>query len=61
MWVTMKDSHVRKTHMAVDNKKISIFDTFKVGNSEMMFPKDQSLGAATKEITGCRCTLRYFK
>lgn len=61
MWVTMKDSHVRKTHMAVDNKKISIFDTFKVGNSEMMFPKDHSLGAATKEIVGCRCTLRYFK
>lgn len=60
-WITQKDSHVRHTHMLLDDKEINIFDTFQVGDSEMMFPKDHSLGAQVKEIAGCRCVLKYSK
>lgn len=58
-WVTEKDKRVRHTHRAVDEKKISIFEPFEVGNSLMMFAKDSSLGADMKEIAGCRCVVKY--
>lgn len=60
-WLTMKDNRVRHTHVQVDDTKIGIFDHFLVGDSEMMFPKDTSLGAEPEEIVNCRCSLRYSK
>lgn len=60
-WLTMKDNRVRHTHVQVDDTKIGIFDHFLVGDSEMMFPKDTSLGAEPEEIVNCRCSLRYTK
>ena len=60
-WRTMKDDRVRHTHVGVDNKKIGIFEHFDVGSSQMMFPKDTSLGAGPEEIVNCRCSLRYTK
>lgn len=56
-WITKNDKKVRHTHKDVNNKKISIFDVFQVGNSEMMFPKDSN--GETKEIVNCRCVLHY--
>lgn len=58
-WKTKNDIRVRHTHRKVDNQTISIFDSFQVGDSEMMFPKDSSLGANLVEIAGCRCVLHY--
>lgn len=59
-WVTEKDRKVRHTHRAVDEKKISIFEPFEVGNSLMMFPKDmETYGADMKEIANCRCVVKY--
>lgn len=59
-WVTEKDKRVRHTHRAVDEKKVSIFEPFEVGNSLMMFPKDaETYGADMKEIAGCRCVVKY--
>lgn len=60
-WKTMKDKYVRHTHVEVDDKKINIFEPFKVGNSELMFPKDMSLGASANEIVNCRCSIIYTK
>lgn len=58
-WITMNDQKVRHTHEEINNLKIPIFETFQVGNSEMMFPKDESLGASADEIVNCRCTAIY--
>lgn len=58
-WLTEKDNKVRHTHREVDNVTIGIFESFQVGDSLMMFPKDTSLGASMKEIAGCRCVAKY--
>lgn len=60
-WVTKHDRKVRHTHELVDGETIGIYDTFLVGDSEMMFPKDTTLGAEAREIVGCRCICKYFK
>lgn len=60
-WKTKRDLHVRPTHSEIDGLKIPIEDAFLVGNSEMMFPKDTSLGASAEEIVNCRCTIKYSK
>ena len=59
-WLDMKDNRERKTHLRVGGKVIGIDQPFKVGNSEMMYPKDTSLGADDKEIVNCRCSVKYF-
>lgn len=61
MWVTMRDDKVRHTHIAVNGDKVGIFDSFHVGNAEMSFPRDASLGAGAEEIANCRCTVKYTK
>lgn len=58
-WKTKNDFKVRHTHKEVNEKMIGIFDAFKVGDSEMMFPKDESLGASAQEIVNCRCVVHY--
>lgn len=61
MWVTMRDNKVRHTHVVANGDKVGIFDSFHIGNSEMSFPRDASLGAGAEEIVNCRCTLKYMK
>lgn len=61
MWVAMRDDKVRHSHIAANGDKVGIFDSFHVGNSEMSFPRDASLGAGAEEIVNCRCTLKYMK
>lgn len=60
-WMTMRDDKVRHTHMEVNGARVGIFDAFIVGNSQMMYPKDSSLGAEMQEIAGCRCVVKYSK
>ena len=60
-WRTFRDSRVRHTHTMTDGVTIGIYDAFHVGDSEMLFPKDDSLGADAKEIVNCRCVLKYHK
>jgi hypothetical protein len=59
-WIDMRDKRERKTHLEVGGTVIPINEPFVVGNSLMMFPKDDSLGAADKEIINCRCSVKYF-
>ena len=58
-----KDGRVRHTHIRLDEQKIGIFEHFDVGKTQMMFPRDTSLGADAfpEEIINCRCSLRYTK
>lgn len=58
-WVTMHDQRVRKSHIAADGQEVEIKKPFMVGDSELLFPCDESFGAHLKEICGCRCTCIY--
>ncbi len=60
-WSTMLDKHVRKTHVIADGQEVEIMKPFKVGDSQLMYPMDWSLGADAKEIINCRCVCKYLK
>lgn len=59
-WITEKDQKVRKTHKRLDSVIIPINDTFVVGNTLMRFPHDTFYGIDYKELSNCRCTVRYI-
>lgn len=59
MWKDIGDKRERKTHLEVGGITIPIRELFAVGNSLMLFPKDTSHGAASKEIVNCRCSIQY--
>lgn len=57
IWKTENDSRVRKTHRAVEGKKIPIRDMFEVGDGLMRYPHDWYYNA--KECYNCRCALVF--
>lgn len=59
VWRTELDERVRPTHRLVEGKKVPIDEPFLVGQSLMMYPKDDSLGASADEIVNCRCVCSY--
>lgn len=61
IWVSERDKRVRVTHRGVDGMELPIERAFLVGDSLMNFPKDTSMGASSKEIIDCRCTVKYLK
>lgn len=58
-WVDIRDRRERKTHREVGGKTIPILESFAVGSSLLLYPKDTSLGASSSEIVNCRCTVKY--
>lgn len=60
-WNTILDRHTRNTHRNEDGTTIPIDKAFTVGNSEMMYPKDLSLGASAEETVNCRCSITYSR
>lgn len=60
-WRTMRDKRVRHTHEMVDGETIGIYDAFEVGDTLMLFPRDDSLGAGQEEIANCRCVVEYSR
>lgn len=60
-WITKHDRKVRHTHELADGETIGIYDMFEIGDSLMMFPKDNMQGADAKEIVNCRCVCKYLK
>lgn len=61
IWISERDKRVRVTHREVDGMELPIERAFLVGESLMNFPKDTSMGASSKEIIACRCTVKYLK
>lgn len=59
-WRTERDKKVRKTHRTLDDKVIPINDTFIVGNTLMRYPHDTMFGIDYKELSNCRCTIKYY-
>lgn len=57
-WVSFKDSKVRTNHKDADGQIKGLFEPFDIGDSQLMFPQDGSLGASAKEIVNCRCVMQ---
>ena len=58
-WKDIGDKRERRTHLEVGGTIIPIKELFAVGDSLMLFPKDVSHGASSKEIVNCRCSIQY--
>lgn len=58
-WKDIGDKRERRTHLEVGGTTIPIKELFAVGDSLMLFPKDVSHGASSKEIVNCRCSIQY--
>lgn len=59
-WVDIRDNKERKSHLDIGGMVIPIKESFRVGNSLMLYPKDSSLGADAGEIVNCRCSVMYL-
>ena len=56
-WDNSGDKRVRPTHRAAGGQKRKLDEPFSVGGSRLMHPADGSLGATSKEVISCRCTM----
>ena len=60
-WNTIMDGKERESHAEVDGETVPIDEPFYVGGSELMYPRDDSLGAGAEELINCRCSLEYLE
>jgi len=58
-WDAIIDKVTRDTHRDINGVTIPIDEPFQVGDSLMMYPKDESMGAGPEEIVNCRCSVSY--
>lgn len=58
-WKDIGDRRERRTHLEVGGTTIPIRELFAVGNSLMLFPKDNSHNPSAKEVVNCRCSIQY--
>lgn len=58
-WRAIIDRVTRDTHKEVNGIVIPISEPFKVGDSLLLFPRDESLGPSDSEVVNCRCTVIY--
>lgn len=60
IWLTEHDDRVRKTHSEIDGLSIPIKELFRVGDSLMLYPKDETYNPDPQEVIGCRCVAKYY-
>lgn len=60
IWVTERDDKVRETHREVDGLSIPIKEPFRVGDSLLLYPKDETYSPNPEEVCGCRCVAKYY-
>lgn len=58
-WHTMRDKKVRKEHSSLEGKTIPLEEKFHVGNSNLMFPRDEVNCDDLADISNCRCSLTF--
>jgi uncharacterized protein with gpF-like domain len=59
-WMSSHDELVRPTHREADGQRQPIDKPFDVNGSQLLFPTDDSRGAALQEIIHCRCCSLYL-
>lgn len=55
IWLSMRDTRVRDTHLVADNQKVEIDKPFIVNGESLDFPGDPK--ASVKQVANCRCSL----
>lgn len=58
-WHAIMDRRTRDTHRDANGATVPIDEPFEVGDSLLLFPRDESLGASAEEIVNCRCWLTF--
>lgn len=58
-WNAIMDRRTRDTHRDINGTSVLIDEPFFVGDSLMMYPRDESMGASAEEIVNCRCWATY--
>lgn len=58
-WLATRGPRTRDTHADADGQTVALDEPFAVGDSQMMFPGDASLGASAGETINCRCTQTF--
>ena len=58
-WNAIMDRRTRDTHRDINGASVPIEEPFLVGDSMMMYPRDESMGASAEEIVNCRCWATY--
>ena len=56
-WVATDDESTRDEHREMNGVKVPQNEPFVVGDEEMMYPGDISLGASGWNVINCRCTI----
>lgn len=58
-WCTMLDRKVRETHREIEGETLPIDAFFSVGNSLLLFPRDEENCSDLADISNCRCSLKF--
>jgi len=58
-WNTLGDAFVRDTHADADGQTVKDEEPFEVGEDQLLWPGDISLGAGPEEVINCRCFLTW--
>ena len=58
-WETVGDNRVRFSHEEVEGLTIPIEEPFVLAGGYMLSPHDDSMGADSSELIGCRCSLAF--
>lgn len=59
IWQTQLDDRVRDSHIILEGMKKGILEYFPVGDSLLLFPRDEKNCSNLADIAGCRCSLRF--
>ena len=58
-WHTIMDGKERDSHAEVNGLTIGINEAFELQGGYVLFPGDDSMGADSSELIGCRCSLSF--
>jgi HK97 family phage portal protein len=58
-WIAARDMRVRSEHQQLDGQRQYLEKPYTSGNTQLLFPKDDSYGAPVEFLIGCRCAEYY--
>lgn len=58
-WLSLGDEFVRDSHADADGQTVDDDEAFDVGDSQLQWPGDISMGAPAEEVINCRCALLW--
>lgn len=60
VWQSVVDKRTRTSHKSANGQSRPINQPFDVGDSQLLYPGDTSLGASAEEVINCRCQPLYY-